>query len=114
MQMRCRYCGARTAGGYHEPDCPVRLLTKNLEDAARDVFLSQFADNDHFNVHVIHLIRKADPANRRKLETVFPDLVRMWQEWNDSPTEKEFFERYNVRGTLGIELDQRRYDVRFT
>lgn len=84
-----------------------------LEDAARDVFLAQYFDNDHFNMWILRLMPKADPVNRRKLAQVYPELVRAWQEWHDSRTEKEFFERYDVRGTLRWERDQERYDARF-
>jgi hypothetical protein len=51
---------------------------------------------DNFTACLFGLIAKADPSNRMRIGKGFPLEVEIFEEWQGSRTEKEFFEKYGV------------------
>lgn len=68
------------------------------ERAALDLFLAfETQHHDHFSAQLFRLFQKADASNRRKLSQGFPVHGAIHQEWTESPTVQEFYDRYQVR-----------------
>lgn len=49
-----------------------------------------------FSSHFFNLLAKADFCNLDKLSDSFPDNASIWMEWQDSPSEQEFYDRYEL------------------
>ncbi len=68
------------------------------ERAALDLFLAfETQHSDHFSAQLFRLFQKADVMNVRRLSQGYPIHGQIYQEWMDSPTVQEFYDRYNVR-----------------
>ena len=68
------------------------------ERAALDLFLAfETQHHDHFTAQVYRLIAKADAVNRRRMSLCFGLEVEMYEEWMETPTPQEFYDKYNVR-----------------
>jgi hypothetical protein len=66
--------------------------------AALDLFLAfETPHSDHFSAQLFRLFQKADVVNVRRLSRGYPVHGGVFQEWRDSPTTQEFYDKYDVR-----------------
>jgi hypothetical protein len=72
------------------------MKDKHLE-AVRNLHYWQYGrDPDNFTSMLYVMFQKADPSNRAKLALAFPDEARAYFEWCTSPTQDDFFKKYNL------------------
>ena len=64
--------------------------------AAFDLYLWQYGGSTSFTSMLFTLVAKADLQNRAKLFTAFPLEVSIWLEWQSTPREQDFFDKYEV------------------
>ena len=50
----------------------------------------------NFSSMLVALIHKADPGNQFRIEKGFPGLISVYREWEHSPSQEAFFNRYGV------------------
>lgn len=48
-------------------------------------------ERDNFTHLLFHLIAKADPCNKAKLRQVYPLECQVYDDWQNSPNEDNFF-----------------------
>ncbi len=69
----------------------------NKQRCAKELYYWLYGTNPtNFTSKLYELISKADGQNRYAISRGFPNEVAIWQEWQDSPDEKEFFKKYGV------------------
>lgn len=78
----------------------------------KDLWLAYNSGQDHFSALLFRLIGKADPGNRERLRKGYPEHVAAWEEWQATPTEREFFEKHRTGLMLRGE-EQERYNAIF-
>lgn len=67
---------------------------------ALDLYLAFHAGHRHFNAELFKLMRKADPANLRKLAQVYPDEYEVYTAWLAAPSEGVFFKQHRLERLL--------------
>lgn len=66
-------------------------------EAVKRLHFWQYGSNpDNFTSLLYLMFQKADIANRTKLAWAFPFEYLAWQEWNSSPSQDAFFEKYGL------------------
>lgn len=65
------------------------------QQAALDLKLWQIG-RDHFTALLYGLMAKADQSNRSRLRLVFPIESEIFDEWQASKNEEEFFRKWGV------------------
>jgi len=72
------------------------MESENYQKFARDLFVAMHCGGDFFRAKIYELFGKADGNNMSKLTLAYPVEARLWMEWQGTPVEVEFFEKYNV------------------
>jgi len=72
-------------------------MKKRDETAPLAVNLKNFGDN--FDSRIFELISKAQstPDNYYRLMLAFPEYVQLWEEWQNTPDQQDFFNKYGVK-----------------
>jgi hypothetical protein len=68
--------------------------------AALDLYLAFHTQADHFNAQLFKLIAKSVGLKRAALRGAFPLEVSVFEEWHDTPVEKDFFKKYDIGDLL--------------
>lgn len=72
-------------------------MNEEALEAVRRLHFWQYGNNpDNFTSMLYTMFGKADALNRSRLAMVFPAEYWAWREWQDSPSQDEFFERYGL------------------
>lgn len=89
---------------FNESDAEEKLLRlhviiamkKRDETAPLAVNLRNFGSN--FDSIIFELISKAQltPDNYYRLMLAFPEYVKLWEEWQNTEDQEEFFKKYGV------------------
>lgn len=74
----------------------IMLLKQINQSAPLAVNLRNFGSN--FDSIIFELISKAQstPDNYYRLMLAFPEYVKLWEEWQETENEADFFKRYGV------------------
>ena len=67
---------------------------------ACDLYLAFETDADHFTAQLFRLMHKADEMNKGLLGKGFPVALNIFREWEDAPSPRAFFVRYNLTAVL--------------
>lgn len=74
------------------------MTHKNYQEAVEAIHYWQYGHNpDNFYSLLLLLFQKADYENRKKLARAFIDLWLAYEEWNESPSTDDFFEKYGLK-----------------
>lgn len=52
-----------------------------FEDAVKEVYYWQYDNPNSFYSGILTLYQKADSGNRRKLKSVYPELIQAYEAW---------------------------------
>jgi hypothetical protein len=80
----------------HDSDKDAEARQVALRHAARDLYLAFHHSADHFTAQLFRLMHKADAQNFELLKRGFPVACDAYRLWREAPTEKRFFEYFNV------------------
>jgi len=77
------------------------IITKNESDEALKKRLARaikYMSDKSFDSIIMFLISKAQGTyfNRMRLLVGFPEYVEMWEEWQNTYEEEDFFKKYNA------------------
>lgn len=104
--LACVLCGA--------PEGSLEEIASAKRRTAKDIFIARETDQDYFTAELLRLIQKADAVNKMRIGKGFPIMVQLFHEWNDSSTEKGFYEQYGVFDQLRDKSHaQKRYIINF-
>jgi hypothetical protein len=80
-------------------DLFLKILTESKDKKRMATSLKWRDEGDNFDQRIFELISKAQytPENYYRLMIGFPDYVRMWEEWQDTADEQQFFNKYGVK-----------------
>lgn len=66
--------------------------------AVKELYYTLFgASPTNFHTELYHLIGKADFENKARLRLAFPMEVEVWEDWQKSESQAEYFERYGFK-----------------
>ena len=65
-------------------------------DLAFTLYTAYQEHYESFYANLFRLVPRADFANLNRIRRGFPDVVRIYEEWHNSPTEEEFYKKYQV------------------
>ncbi len=68
-----------------------------FKEAVRELYFWTMGGGTNFHALLYTLIQKADMDNRRRLANGFPEEVRAFLIWQNSPDEMEFFRMYDLQ-----------------
>jgi hypothetical protein len=73
-----------------------KMLT--YPQAVKELFYSLFGSSStNFHAELYFLIGKADPFNKERLRLAYPVEVQVWEDWQASPSQVEFFESFGFK-----------------
>ncbi len=102
MFMMQRYRGSQTKM-FKNIDHAKRFeqLGKIIEDADKTKLATsiKYSAGSNFDALIFCLISKAQstPENYYRLRMGFPDYVELWEEWQNTENEGDFFNKYGVK-----------------
>jgi len=64
---------------------------RTYQDLVKELYYSVHSDGTNFTAQLFRLIAKADHSNRERLSNGFPLEVQVWEDWQKSPSEIDFF-----------------------
>lgn len=70
----------------------MNALSLEYITAVNELYNWKHRDATNFTANLFHLISKADPQNKAKLTLAFPIEVKVFDDWQQSPNEKDFFD----------------------
>lgn len=67
-------------------------------EAVKELYFSPFGSNPtNFHAQLYFLIGEADSFNRERLRLGFPTEIQVWEAWQSSPNEAEFFAAHGLK-----------------
>jgi hypothetical protein len=80
-----------------KPSCPLHPLraifqTMDYNEAKAELYHWLMSpDSDNFHNLLFHMISKADPGNKTRLRLGFPNEVQVFDDWQASENQRNFF-----------------------